>query len=183
MSSHDGRRETRSPLISPRDLAQYGALPSPTPPTEAELAAVLDMLTSNRPRIEAVAVGHSRDEVCRAAAEAFTSAWRARGGTVLTTVHWPEKAASWLRPATRLTAGEPDAWVIAASVPGFAQLARRLGHSTDWDPGRTYAFATLSDSRLPALVGPRTVHGMRGATADGGTWEVRHGWVTFHPPV
>jgi hypothetical protein len=66
---------------------------------------------------------------------------------------------------------------MAAAPLGFAQLARRLRHSTDWDPARTFAFASLRDSRLPALTGPDTLHGLRGATADGATWHVRHHWV------
>lgn len=134
-------------------------------------------------RIETVSIGHARCAPCRAAAQAFGAAWTARDGVVLTVVDWPETAASWLRPAVRLTEGAPDAWVIAAAPLGFAQLARRLRRSTDWDPARTYAFAGLGDSRLPALTGPETLHGLRGAARDGGTWEMRRGWVTTRPPA
>lgn len=183
MNNLSDRESSRSPLISPKDLAAHGDLPQPSPHTTAELAALVGLLTRPKSRIETVAVGHSRDEASRAAAGAFAAAWTARGGKVLTTVDWPESAASWLRPATRLTAGLPDAWVVAAAPLGFAQLARRLRRSTDWDPSRTYAFASLSDSRLPALTGPDTLHGLRGATADGGTWEIRRGWVTAYDPV
>ncbi|MFI8007632.1 hypothetical protein [Streptomyces sp. NPDC086010] len=154
---------------------------SPGPHTEAELAALIGMLQSGpESRFESVAVGRSRDAASRAAADAFTDAWRARGGTVLAVVDWPETAASWLRPATRLTAGPPDAWVVAAALPGFARLAVRLRGSTAWDPSRTFAFASLQDSRLPVLAGPDTVHGLRGATAAGGTWDIRHRWVTSY---
>ena len=140
-------------------------------------------MTARKGRVETVALGHSRDIASRAAADAFAAAWKARDGKVLTRVDWPESAASWLRPARRLTAEEPDAWVMAAAPLGFAQLARRLRHSTDWDPARTVAFAALKDSRLPALAGPETLHGLRGATAEGGTWEVRNRWVTSYPPA
>ncbi|MBH0244856.1 hypothetical protein I3W98_21405, partial [Streptomyces cavourensis] len=88
-----------------------------------------------------------------------------------------------LRPALRLTETAPDAWVVAAAPLGFAQLARRLRHSTDWDPARTCAFAALGDHRLPALAGDGTLHGLRGATADGGTWEAHHDAVTGLPPA
>ncbi|MGW6158434.1 hypothetical protein ACWFRM_35730 [Streptomyces sp. NPDC055144] len=183
MNNLSDRESSRSPLISPADLAAHGDLPRPSPHTAAELAALISLLTPRESRIETVTVGHSRDAASRAAADAFATAWTARGGKVLTTVNWPESAASWLRPATRLAAGLPDAWVVAAAPLGFAQLARRLRHSTDWDPSRTYAFASLGDSRLPALTGPDTLHGLRGATADGGTWEIRRGWVTTYDPV
>ncbi|MFD3971816.1 hypothetical protein [Streptomyces cyaneofuscatus] len=173
----------RSPLVNAADLAVYGESPAPAPHTDAELTALVDLLTEPEKRIGTVAIGHSRDQPSRAAAEAFTTVWKARGGTVLALVDWPESAASWLRPATRLTAESPDAWVMAAAPLGFAQLARRLRHSTDWDPARSYAFASLRDSRLPALAGARTLHGLRGATADGGTWDVCHSAVTSYPPA
>lgn len=134
-------------------------------------------------RIETVSVGHSRDDASGTAAEAFTTAWQAGGGTVLAVVDWPESAASWLRPATRLTRQTPDAWVIAAAPLGFAQLARRLRRNTDWAPDRTVAFASLQDTRLLALAGADVLDGLRGASADGGTWSARRGWVTSWRPA
>ncbi|MFI0816009.1 ABC transporter substrate-binding protein [Streptomyces sp. NPDC021098] len=183
MSALTGPPAPRSPLIQAEELAAYGELPTPAPHTAPELDALMGLLTSGKRRVETVAIGHSRDTASRAAAEAFEAAWKAGGGKVLARVDWPESAASWLRPARRLTAEEPGAWVMAAAPVGFAQLARRLRHSTDWDPARTVAFAALRDSRLPALAGPETLHGLRGATADGGTWEVRRRWVTSYPPA
>ncbi|MER5792784.1 hypothetical protein [Streptomyces sp. NPDC001980] len=175
---------SRSPLIGAADLAAHaGDLPAPRPHTEAELATLMGLLTGPKSRIETVTIGHGRDDASRAAAGAFERAWTARGGRVLTVVDWPETAASWLRPARRLTAETPDAWVIAASVLGFAQLARRLRRSTDFDPACTVAFSSLSTSRLTALAGAGTLSGLRGASADGGTWDVRGAWVTSCPPA
>lgn len=65
--------------------------------------------------------------------------------------------------------------LIATGLPGFAQLASRPRHSTDFDPARTVAFASLRHSCLTALAGPYTLHGLHGASADGGTWDVRRG--------
>ncbi|MEV4257143.1 Ada metal-binding domain-containing protein [Spirillospora sp. NPDC049652] len=173
-------QRTGSPLL--RTAQSPGArLASPAAHTDAELAALAGLLTRPGARIEILAVGHGRDEASREAARAVTEAWTARGGQVAAVVSWPEEAASWLRPATRLTTPRPDAWVMAASPLGFAQLARRLRHSTDWDPARTFAFASLQDVRLPELAGPGVLDGLRGATADGGTWEVDERGVTVHP--
>ncbi|MFB7632173.1 hypothetical protein ACFC0M_14640 [Streptomyces sp. NPDC056149] len=171
----------RSPLLGPVERAAYGELPAPAPHTPAELAALMALLTAPRARIGSVVVGHGRDAASVAAGAAFVEAWEARGGAVLAAVDWPETAASWLRPARRLTAQRPDAWVIAAAPYGFVQLARRLRHSTDWDPARSFAFAALHDPRVPALAGPGALHGLRGALPDGGTWEVRGDWVVGFP--
>ncbi|WP_329247711.1 hypothetical protein OG417_54010 [Actinoallomurus sp. NBC_01490] len=165
-----------SPLIT--ETTAYGESPPPSSHTDAELTALIGLLTGPGARIGTVVVGHGRDDASRAAAGAFAVAWQGLGKEIVATVDWPEEAASWLRPARRLTASAPDAWVVAAATLGFAQLSRRLRYSTDWDPRRTFAFASLHDARLPALAGPETVRGLRGATADGGSWEVRGRWVT-----
>ncbi|MET9323011.1 hypothetical protein ABZX75_22850 [Streptomyces sp. NPDC003038] len=161
-----------SPVIGPTAAAAYGEPLMPAPHTPAELTALMGLLTQSEAPIETVVIGHGRDSASVGAAAAFAAAWRARGGHVLDTVDWPESAASWLRPARRLTRQTPDAWVVAGAVLGWAQMSRRLRHSTDWDAARTFAFASLNDSRLPALAGPRVLDGLRGATANGGTWEI-----------
>ncbi|WP_335935045.1 hypothetical protein [Streptomyces sp. PTD5-9] len=175
----------RSPLLSAPERTAFGDLPAPAPHTAPELVALLRLLTGHRrPRLHSVAIGHSRDDASRAAAAAFADAWQAADGTVLTVVDWPEQAASWLRPAHRLTAREPDALVIAAAPLGWAQLARRLHHSTPWRPDRTFGFASLAEPAVAALAGPGVLDGVRGAGADGGTWRIDHGgWITSLPPL
>jgi hypothetical protein len=172
MSSFEDVSRARSPLLR----RPTGAGTAPGPHTAAELAALIALLSGTR----SVAVGHARDANSRAAVGAFVEAWQALGRDVLAVVDWPEDAASWLRPARRLTAQSPDAWVLAGAPLGVAQLVRRLRHSTDWDPSRTAVLACADPARLAELAGDDTVHGLRGARADGGTWELRHGWLA--PP-
>ncbi|MEV7217983.1 hypothetical protein AB0O31_33430 [Kitasatospora cineracea] len=173
----------RSPLLTPPEAAAYGPPPVPAPHTDAELAALLRLLAGHRrPRLHTVTVGHSRDAVSRKAAEAFAQAWLAAGHAVLAVVDWPEQAASWLRPAHRLTDPGPDALVIAAAPLGWAQLARRLAHSTPWHPERTFGFASLAEPVAVALAG-NVLDGVRGAHADGGTWRIEHGWTDSVPPT
>ncbi|MFF0308201.1 hypothetical protein ACFYSC_12270 [Streptosporangium sp. NPDC004379] len=149
-----------------------------TPPhTAAELAALLGLLRARRPGIRTVTVGHSRDAVSTAAAAAFADAW---DGEILAVVDWPEEAASWLRPARRFTEGAPDAWVVAGIPLGWAQMSRRLRHSTGWRPERTFGFASVT--RSASLAGPGTLRGLRGAAFDGGTWEIGLDLITFFPP-
>ncbi|MFE7354977.1 hypothetical protein ACFU8Q_17705 [Streptomyces sp. NPDC057543] len=164
---------------SPKLRKAVADSPAPDAHTDAELAALIGLLTAPRSRIRSVAVGHGRDADSRTTAQAFVRAWQSLPRDVLAVVDWPEDAASWLRPARRLTAQAPDAWVLAGAPLGVAQLVRRLRHSTDWDPARTFGFASLATPRLVELAGGDTVHGLRGACAAGGTWDMRHGWITW----
>ncbi|AYN38692.1 hypothetical protein D9753_06880 [Streptomyces dangxiongensis] len=166
-----------SPRLDPAALADHGPWPAPRPHTDRELARLLALLEDCGVRGGSVALGHGRDAASRAAALAFADAWQERGGRLAAVVDWPEEAASWLRQARRLTGVAPDAWVVAAAPVGWAQLSRRLRHSTDWDPRRTFGFASAGDTRLVTAAGPGVLDGMRGATSDGRVWTIRRGWV------
>ncbi|MFI7704274.1 hypothetical protein [Nonomuraea sp. NPDC049480] len=155
---------------------------APPAPTTAEVAALMDLLTGHRPRVETITLGHGRDAASAAAARFFARAWLARGGQILTVVSWPEEAASWLRQATRFAAGDPDAWVVAGAAPGWAQMSRRLRHSTTWDPARTFAFASIGSAETVRLAGPGTLDGLRGAAAYGGTWRISRHSITHVGP-
>lgn len=138
-----------------------------------ELATVLRLLEGDGARL--VNVGHGRSPAAVRAARAFQEAWTGEIGAV---VSWPVQAASWLRPATRLAAGAPDAWVIADTAAGWAGPGRRLAATGTWRPTATIAFASLADPGLPALAGRPATDGLRGATADGGVWIVDDGALT-----
>ena len=65
--------------------------------------------------------------------------------------------------------------VSRGAALGWAQMSRRLRHRTTWDPGRTFAFASIGSTDVVRLAGPGTLNGLRGAAADGGTWQMdRH---------
>ncbi|MEU7739306.1 hypothetical protein [Nonomuraea sp. NPDC049158] len=152
--------------------------------TAAELAELLGLLAAARPRAETVVIGHGRDAA--PTAEAFADAWEsgpqtdsAWEGTVLAVVDWPEEAASWLRQARRFVAGPPDAWVVAGAPLGWARMSERLRQSTDWDPSRTFGFA--STARAVALTAPGTLEGMRGADTDGTTWRIGRNLIHRDP--
>jgi hypothetical protein len=169
---YNGMREA-SPLI----VGVRATEPDTCRHTAAELTALIDLLHRQRPKIETITIGHGRDTASTAAAEAFTDAWNGAGGHILAVVDWPEEAASWLRPARRLAAGNPDAWVVAGAPLGWAQMSRRLRHSTGWDPHRTFGFAAIP--RSVTLAGPGTLEGLRGVTADGGSWEIGRHLITY----
>jgi len=167
---------TASPLLPPgaaRHIAEAEA-------TEAELSRMTELALSRGAR--AIAIGRGRSPVAARAAAGFARRFQATGGIIICTVTWPESAASWLRQATRFAAADPDLWVMAGPAIGWAQMTRRLLWSTPWRPERTLAFAAIGTGRVIGLVGAHNLPGLTGPTADGGTWQVRHGTlqVTSH---
>lgn len=163
----DALAGTDSPLprqqIPPQTTTECG---------EVEIDSMLGLLRAMRPRPVSVVIGSAADAVSRLNATRLGAAWAARGGLVLDTVAWPETAASWLRHARRFTAPEPDAWLVTAAPAGWIGMGRRLVHSTNWSPQRTVAGAALADPVLIAAGGVGTFDLLRGAHADGRTWEI-----------
>ena len=166
---------TLSPRL-PSDLACDTAGSGPAGP---ELSRITELALSRGART--VAIGRGRSAGAAEAVTAFARRWEASGATVLTVVTWPEEAASWLRQAARLAAADPDLWIMAGPPRGWAQMTRRLLWSTAWQPGRTVAFAALGSQRAIGLVGAHNLHGLAGATADGGTWTVCNGRIQVAP--
>jgi hypothetical protein len=163
-----------SPRIADDVLARHPAASrAPAAHTAAELARLSQLVRAAG--VGGVAIGHGRHPTSVAAAEAFVDAWTAGGGTVLAVVDWPSEAASWLRPARRLTSCHPDGWVIADTPAGCAQVSRRLAAQPEWSASRTFGFGSLASADLVALAGAATLTGMTGATGSGGTWRVGHG--------
>jgi hypothetical protein len=97
-----------------------------------DLTRTLELLREMDARL--VAVGHGRGADAVAAARGFLAAWP---GEVAVVVDWPPAAASWLRHAQRLTAAGADAWVIADTPEGWANVERRLRETVIWAPMRT----------------------------------------------
>lgn len=143
----------------------------------AELTAVLQLTAALRPAATLVNVGHGRGPGARARAAAFVAAWTARGGEIGAVVSWPATAASWLRPASRMVAGPPDAWVVADRPDGWRGIGPRLLATGSWRADRTVGFAGLGAPDLPLVAGRAATDGLRGATVDGRMWWVASGLV------
>jgi hypothetical protein len=173
------KRAPRRPDLSSAS-GSYSPLPripvrSPlttSPCTAAEVDTLVWLLRTMRPRPVSVVIGTAADAVSRANAACIGDAWAEHGGLVLDTVTWPETAASWLRHASRFAGSEPDVWIVSATPAGWVGMGRRLAYSTNWSPRRTIASAALADPALIAAGGLDTFDGLRGAHADGRTWEI-----------
>ncbi|MCD9025569.1 hypothetical protein [Cohnella silvisoli] len=169
-----------SPLMNVEMVKELRIIGPPEAHTDNEISALMSLITSSYPPIETIVIGHGREIASVEAAQVFARHWEARGGgsntggVVLAMVSWPEEAASWLRPANRFTELKPDGWIVTGALLGWAQMSRRLRHSTSWDPRRTYGFASLADSRIIRCVGGETLEGMRGVWSDGNMWLIEN---------
>jgi hypothetical protein len=173
----EGTMNSRTPQRIPDTvIAAYPASTQPPRPhTGAELDQLLRMLRIAK--ASRITIGHGRHHASAAAAAALFDAWTETGNAAIT-ISWPVDAASWLRPARRLTAERPDAWVIADTPAGMAQLAVRLAGQSDWSPTRTLGFASVASPDLISLTGT-WLSGMRGATSDGCAWLIRHQFLVI----
>jgi hypothetical protein len=171
MTTIHARPTAVSPRVPEPMLARYPAASQPPQPhTAAELDRLIKMLRASR--AETIAVGHGRHTASAGAADALAAAWTAGAGQVLAVVDWPAAAASWLRPAQRLAGSQPDAWILADTPAGCAQLAGRLTGQPGWTPSRAFGFASVASPDLLALTPPGALAGMTGATAAGGSWRI-----------
>lgn len=170
-----------SSRIPAGQLARYPrASQPPGGHTAAELARLVRLLQESG--AGSIAVGHGRHPASAAAAGALGAGWEQVGGVVLGAVSYPADAASWLRPARRLVAWHPDAWVVADNPAGLAQLSRRLVGQPGWAAERTFAFGSAASADLIPLAGPGTLAGLTGAAADGGWWRAGSGLLAHYPP-
>lgn len=96
--------------------------------------------------------------------------------TVTTTHAWPAAVSPRVPEPTLArypAASQPDAWILADTPAGCAQLAGRLTGQPGWTPGRTFGFASVATPDLLALTPSGVLAGMTGATAAGGSWRIR----------
>ena len=169
-----------TPLLRRAEVALLTGIKS-LPHTQKELQALMNMLTTERPYIESITIGHGRDQASTIVARELASLWEATGGFVLKIIDWPEEAASWFKPAKRFTDETPDAWIVTGPILGWAQMSCRLKRSTDWDPSKTFGFSSVADSRFFNIVGLRTLEGMRGVLNDGTSWRLSDGQFITYP--
>lgn len=155
--------------------APLGRLPVRKPPSPVELETVVELVRTHRAVL--VNVGYGRAPRSIACAGAFIKRWQATGGQIGAVVSWPSVAASWLRPACRLAAGAPDAWVVADTIDGWTGVGRRLAATGTWRAWRTVAFEGLADPRLPTVTGFEASEGLSGSLPDGTAWRFRDGML------
>ncbi|MEU0556677.1 hypothetical protein [Dactylosporangium sp. NPDC006015] len=166
-------------LVSPLLRSSQGIrLPHAPAATEAEVEAITALARTRGATRLAIGSGRADDDLTTA--RAVATRWEALGGEIVTTLTWPETAASWLRQATRFTAADPDLWIMAGSPAGWAQMTRRLLWSTSWRPARTILAAALSGRAALDLVGLANLDGITGVTESGRAWRIEHEVVTAH---
>ncbi len=160
--------------------APFGQLAAREAPSRAELATVVGLVRALR--ADLVNVGYGRTPRSIASANAFIESWEAAGGQIGAVVSWPSVAASWLRPAGRLAAGAPDAWVVADTTEGWASIGRRLAATGRWWAPRTIAFEGLADPLLPSVTGFEASEGLSGSLSEGTVWTFRDGLLVTGSP-
>ncbi|MEV6930544.1 hypothetical protein AB0M46_39505 [Dactylosporangium sp. NPDC051485] len=160
-------------VVSPLMRSSQGSRPPhASAASEAEVEAIAALARTRGATRLAIGSGRADDDLTTV--RAVAARWEALGGEIVTTLTWPETAASWLRQATRFAAADPDLWIMTGSPAGWAQMTRRLLWSTSWRPARTILTAALSGRAALDLVGLVNLDGIAGVTASGDAWRIEH---------
>jgi ABC-type branched-subunit amino acid transport system substrate-binding protein len=92
----------------------------------------------------------------------FEKAWKEKGGRIAARVIYDPAQRRFGADARRISAGNPDAFVIVDFPESFYKLAPALLRTGEWDPSRTYVTDGLAADVIPSDVGRRATEGMRG---------------------
>jgi len=159
-------RSATSPLLPDSRASRWSQASS-----EAEVAAITRLAAGRE--ATRLAIGSGRTDSDLRTVDNLTAGWEARGGEVVSTVSWPDVAASWLRQATRFAAADADLWIMTGSPLGWAQMTRRLLWSTEWRPADTILTSSLARPEVLGLVGLADLDGITCISGSGEAWKVR----------
>jgi len=145
-------------------LEDDGVVNRITPPDSFQGPALADVMEDELGTVEGktVNIGARNDAYGTNLADAFSSAWEDKGGTVGEEVIYDPEQPSYDSEAGQLVSGDPDAFVIIDFPETYNKVGPALVRTGEWDPARTWTVDGLNSSELPKSAGEEATEGMRG---------------------
>jgi branched-chain amino acid transport system substrate-binding protein len=147
-------------------LEDDGLVNRTVPPDSAQGPALAEAIADDLggAKDKTVNVGARDDPYGNAIATAFEDAWTARGGKIGKEVIYDPDSGSFDGEAEKITAGDPDATVIADFAQTFEKLGPALVSIGDYDPSTTWGTDGLASASLPNALGANVIQRLRGTT-------------------
>jgi len=145
-------------------LEDDGVVNRITPPDSFQGPALADVMEDELGTVEGktVNIGARNDAYGTNLADAFSSAWEDKGGTVGEEVIYDPEQPSYDSEAAQIASGDPDAFVIIDFPETYNKVGPALVRTGDWDPTRAWTVDGLNSSELPESAGEEATEGMRG---------------------
>jgi ABC-type branched-subunit amino acid transport system substrate-binding protein len=146
------------------ELEDDGVVNRITPPDSFQGPALADVMEDELGTVEGktVNIGARNDAYGTNLADAFSSAWEEKGGTVGEEVIYDPEQPSYDSEAGQIASGDPDAFVLIDFPETYNKVGPALVRTGEWDPARTWTVDGLASSELPESAGEEATEGMRG---------------------
>jgi ABC-type branched-subunit amino acid transport system substrate-binding protein len=147
-------------------LSDDGFLGRTAPPDTLQAKALADNMKTELGGAQGktVNVGARNDFYGTGLADAFVKEWQIRGGKIGQKVIYDPKQPSYNSEATKITSGNPDAFVIIDFPETYAKVGPALVRTGKWDVKKTFITDGLATADLPKDAGAAATEGLRGTT-------------------
>lgn len=151
--------------------------------TEQEMLQLIQLMRKERPVIQDIVIGCSRNNQDLNNAYQFKLLWEmyggfdGKGGTVLAIVSWNPFSSSFNKYVNRISKHVPDGFVALGESRGFEQIMRRLHRFTDIKAHRTFVLSSLESQHMINNAGMFIFEGLKGTSKIGTYFSVRDGFI------
>jgi branched-chain amino acid transport system substrate-binding protein len=147
-------------------LDDDGFLARTAPPDTLQAKALADHINSELGGAQGktVNVGARNDFYGTGLADAFVKEWQIRGGKVGQKVIYDPTQPNYNSEATKITSGNPDAYVIVDFPETYAKVGPALVRTGKWDVAKTFITDGLATEDITKSAGAAATEGLRGTT-------------------
>jgi branched-chain amino acid transport system substrate-binding protein len=109
-----------------------------------------------------IAVAGRNEENVNAIIDAFTAAWKAKGGVVLGPLRYDASQANFDSEAQKITSGDPDGYFVYDFPDGFAKIGAALLRTGKFDATKLFVGDALAFDEIPSSIPLQALTGATG---------------------
>jgi ABC-type branched-subunit amino acid transport system substrate-binding protein len=109
-----------------------------------------------------IAVAGRNEETVNAFIDAFTAAWKAKGGIVLGPTRYDASQANFDSEAQKIVSGNPDGYFVYDFPDGFAKVGAALLRTGKFDASKLFVGDALAFDQIPSSIPLKALTGATG---------------------